>query len=312
MSKAGDRYQDLVGAVQRALDPGAIVDVGIWVEGPDGRRDMDVSVRGIKTGVPYVALIECKDWKEPVGIAVIDAFDSKRHDLKVDLAVVFSNSGFTQDAARKARRVGIELASVVKDGDPTVHLEIIRTFIAKRHAVVRWVLALFWDKDRAGPEDFHPLGVTFRGLPVVNWIQQDSLRLLHEHPGAALIKAEYAFKSEQEFRIRGKVCLLIGLVYRVECRRDWVSQSVRESVTLGSYDFLRHRVTVPDKQAYILGPFDRDAWEPCDPPPPEDAELEPGTFKLGMELFAPVQGQPDMGTPDLDFVIKERLVTTPA
>ena len=37
MAKLGDAYQEIVGAVQRALDPGSRVDVGVWVEGPDGR-----------------------------------------------------------------------------------------------------------------------------------------------------------------------------------------------------------------------------------------------------------------------------------
>ncbi len=65
--KLGDAYQDLVGEIQRALDPGASVDVGIWVEGPDGRRDCDVRVRGTVNGATRFILIECKDWAAPVG-----------------------------------------------------------------------------------------------------------------------------------------------------------------------------------------------------------------------------------------------------
>jgi hypothetical protein len=309
VAKSGDWYQDLVGAVQRALDPGATVDVGVWVEGPDGRRDMDVSVRGEKYGQPHFALIECKDWKEPVGIAVIDAFDSKRRDLKADVAIVFSNSGFTQDAARKARRVGIQLASALREGDPAVHVEIVRTFVAKRHAVTRWVMVLCWRKERQGPDNFHPFDVEFQGLPLVNWIEQDSLRLLREHPSAKSIKAEHAFESEREFSVRKKVFPLTGFVYQIECDTGWVSQSVRENVTLGSYDFLTGRVIIPSQQAYILGPFDRDAWEPCDAPPEEPAEIEPGTFRLGLTLLAPVHGVDGVGVPDLDPLIKERLVT---
>src|SRR5215510_1062106 len=45
-TKAGDEYQDIVAAVQCALDPGAAVRAGQWIEGPDGRRDLDVEVRG--------------------------------------------------------------------------------------------------------------------------------------------------------------------------------------------------------------------------------------------------------------------------
>ena len=34
MAKLGDPYQQLVGAVESALDPGAEVEVGAWTEGP--------------------------------------------------------------------------------------------------------------------------------------------------------------------------------------------------------------------------------------------------------------------------------------
>jgi hypothetical protein len=49
MPKTGDEYQQIVGAVVKALDPGAQVTVGKWVIGPDGRRDKDVEVRGTKS-----------------------------------------------------------------------------------------------------------------------------------------------------------------------------------------------------------------------------------------------------------------------
>ena len=53
MTKAGDEYQAVVGAVAKALDPGAVVRVGVWVVGPDGRRDLDVEVLGSIEGRPH-------------------------------------------------------------------------------------------------------------------------------------------------------------------------------------------------------------------------------------------------------------------
>jgi len=52
-----------------------------------------------------VVVIECKDWNRPIGIAFIDALDSKRRDLGASIAMICSNSGFTSDALRKAARV---------------------------------------------------------------------------------------------------------------------------------------------------------------------------------------------------------------
>ena len=48
MAKRGSEYEQIVGSIRRALDPGATVEVGKWVKGPDGRRDRDVRVRGTR------------------------------------------------------------------------------------------------------------------------------------------------------------------------------------------------------------------------------------------------------------------------
>ena len=309
MAKAWEQYQELVGSVQRALDPGATVEVGTWVEGPDGRRDMDVSVRGTKDGRDFFVLIECKYHQRPVGIRVIDELKSKREDLKADRAIIFSNSGFTRDAARKARRVGIDLASALREGDPLVNVEIVRTFVAKAYFVVRWVMVLFLDSTRTEQVDFHPFDISYDGLPVVNWIEGDSLRLLREHPDSRVIKAEYAFKGEQDFVIREQKSRLTGLAYQLECETNWVAQRVRENVTLGSYDFLTGQISVPDQETYGIGPFDRYGWRPCSAPD-DGTDLEPGTFRHAITLLTPVHGIAGAGVPDLNMIIKERLVTT--
>ena len=104
----GRTYQRLVAYVVKAIDPGSSVEEGKWIEGPDGRRDMDVVVRGTLEGREFSVLIECKDYDVrttgPVGIGHVDAIDSKRHDLPVDAAIICSNSGFTAPAIRKAKR----------------------------------------------------------------------------------------------------------------------------------------------------------------------------------------------------------------
>ena len=309
MAKRGDSYQELVGAVQRALDPGAEVKVGVWVEGPDGRRDMDVSVRGFKDGKPNFVLIECKDWKEPVGIGVIDAFDSKRRDLGAEIAIVFSNSGFTADAERKAQRCDIQLASALRAGDAGVRVGITTPVRARKISVQNWVLNLFWNKQSTGPVEFQVLEIMYEGLPLVNWIRQDSLRLLHRYQEAQFIKAEYAFLAEHPFTIGANSYLLTGFGYRLECTTIWVTQTVREDVTLGFYDILRKRTTIPDQQAYTLGPFDRNAWVECAAAPVKEPEIEPGTLNLGLALFASVPGMDGFGVPDVDSIIRERAET---
>ena len=98
MAKLGKPYENVVALVAKALHPGATVEVGEWVEGPDGTREIDVSVRGQIDGKQTFILIECKDWKKDVGIAEIDALNSKRHDVAANKTMIVSNSGFSARA----------------------------------------------------------------------------------------------------------------------------------------------------------------------------------------------------------------------
>lgn len=295
MGKPGDDYQDVVGAVQRALDSGSQVDVGVWVEGPDGRRDMDVAVRGTKEGKPHLTLIKCKDWRVPVGIAVMDSLDSKRKDLGASAAVVFSNSGFTEDAQRKAARIGISLAAALKAGDPRVKVKLWKEFIARNRSVDRWSMLVFPEQNSERNDPYSPFDVKLAGKAVVNWISNESRTLLAQATSESprfLITAEYQFRPDTVFEIGNESVALRGIILKLECSQGFVRQVVHEDVSLGSYDFLTGHVVVPDKQAYMLGPFDNTAWVPHETPP-DTTELEPGTFRIDvtvLRLVEPIPG----------------------
>src|SRR5580765_3835188 len=98
------------------MDLGASIRHGVWLVGPDGRRELDVfiTVEGQKRHV----VVECKDFNPnttgPVGIGYVDALESKRWDLGVDASFLCSNAGFTTDAVSKAKRVGIGLIAVMR------------------------------------------------------------------------------------------------------------------------------------------------------------------------------------------------------
>ena len=110
----GDSYEEILSAVQQALGPGATVEVAQWVEEPDGRRDMDLLVRGSISGTAFCVLLECKNKARRVGTKVVDALEWKRRSLHADSAILFSNSGFTERAVRKAERMGIAVASPLR------------------------------------------------------------------------------------------------------------------------------------------------------------------------------------------------------
>ena len=61
MAKLGRPYEGIVALIGQALHPDASVEIGEWIEGPDGAREIDVSIRGMIDGEETFILLECKD-----------------------------------------------------------------------------------------------------------------------------------------------------------------------------------------------------------------------------------------------------------
>lgn len=262
MAKAGDEYQEIVGAVAKALDPGASVKIGQWVEGPDGRRDLDVEVRGTINGSPYFIQIECKDWAVPVGIGVVDALDSKRRDMGADRAIIFSNSGFAAPALRKAARIGIEMASALKMGDQRIKVVIEKSLVAKRLSIDS-MRAVLHPAPGLPPELENGWSVDHLlcdNLPVKNWISELSRRLIQEHEDANKLTFRCTFRPHAGWTYDRRPISVAAIELFFQCSKKWVGQTIREDVTLGSYDYLRRSVVVPSNQGYFMGLIDRDAW----------------------------------------------------
>jgi hypothetical protein len=261
MAKAGDEYQDLVGAVAKALDPGAEVTVGRWIVGPDGRRDMDVEIRGSIEGAPFFVQIECKDWSDPVGVSVVDALDSKRRDLSADKAIIYSNSGFTAPALRKAARVGIEMASALKAGDVLVRFEVWKHLVAKLLSIdsVRVLLHPPSGYESAVPDNWNVEKLFLNELPFQNWLSGLSRRLLQEHEQKTQVTFKCTLKPHSGWKYEETRISVAALQVHFECSRRWVGQMVREDATLGCFDHFRKAVTVPSGESYYLGWIDREA-----------------------------------------------------
>lgn len=304
MAKAGDEYQEIVGVVAQALDPGASVKVGQWVEGPDGKRDLDVAVRGTINGSPYFVQIECKDWSVPVGIDIVDALDSKRRDLGADRAILFSNSGFTVPALRKATRLGIEMASALKANDQRIKVVVERSLVAKHVSVesVQVILHPFPGQPAQIENGWKVANLFFDGLPVKNWISELSRRLIQEHEDAEVLVFSCSFGPHDGWRHDHQRISVATLEALFQCRRKWVAQTVREDVTLGYYDSIRRSVVVPNEQGWFLGLIDREAWVDVDSGW-EEKDLEPNSFDVFITLLNPFPCDEDALTPQIDLLI---------
>lgn len=309
MAKPGDEYRELVGEIMKALDPGSAVATEKWISGPDGKRDMDVEVRGTLNGVPIFILVECKDHNKPIGIGYVDAFESKIRDLKPDRAMMFSNSGFTGDALKKANRVGIEMASAMKAGDGTVKTQVHREVIARR-------LGLTFQKVVVFPFDGHSLDLEqpwqigdllFDGKPLIHWISNKMKFVASENDTAFSICFNCTFRPEPRWSYRGQTLMVGGLKFHFTVTKGWVAQTVKTDVSLGYYDHLKKRVVVPDKQWYGLGLINNEAWEETDKEWEHD-DIEPNTFRLDYTMTLSNLPNPPEPPPDVDGLIADSRV----
>jgi hypothetical protein len=311
MTKAGTEYQELTALVAKALDPNADIKIGQWIEGPDGNREVDVEVRGKIDGEPHFILIECKDWKRPVDIQEIDKLDSKRRDLAADAAMIYSNSGFTKKALRKAERLGIDAVSAIAAGNQLVRPVIERELVAKALSVDTIQMAVYPNRESNSkiPNAWDYRTLCYNGLPVANWLAEFSMELLKRHEGEAKIVELAAFKTETPFTLDATPIVLRGFRLEMSCSRKWLSQTVREDVSLGSYNHITRRLTVPNKQFWSMGWIDQQAWRELDiddEPEQWTKPLEPGSFRLDLVLLKPIPKLDDKGVPPIDDLIGER------
>ena len=313
MAKAGDQYQELVGTALRALYPAADVTVGEWIQGPDGRRDLDVSVRIVSGDTTRLILIECKDWKDKVGVPEIDKLESKRHDLKADLTMISSNSGYTRIALRKAERVGIPALSALIAGNGSIRFEANREIVAKRLSVDEWKLQVFGTDAELKklPEPLSPGDLYYRASPVTNWLNIISHSALQEHQDAQQIDLTFAFKEETIFTVKAQPVLLTGLRVSMSCSKSWYSQILKQDVTAGFYDHAKKTIIIPDKQSFFFGVIDRDKWKETEEPQPpveqpQQSALVSGSLSVEIVLLNPIAPIKGFGTPDLTDLISEQ------
>jgi hypothetical protein len=287
----------------KAFDLGADVKEGQWVKGPDGRLDLDVAVRGTIDGKPTLAVIECKDFDlkktGKVGREYVDALDSKRHDLNANIAMICSNSGFTEDALNKAARKGIGAISVLYKGDRRVKV------INKQQIVFR--------KITLGPIRCDFPGTIFvtnedefkyDGLPVKNWIQTKAINITMMNSKLTKIKATFNLTMPNQFQIGQRTITLGQIVLQFTPETRWFSRTVELDAGLGLYDYLRGQVKfVQGANSYEIKGMDFDKGVLLDDEPEIDTGMMPGEVKVALAIVEDLVFADFADVPKIDAII---------
>lgn len=142
-------------------------------------------------------------------------------------------------------------------------------------------------------------------LPVKNWISELSRRLIQEHEDANKLTFRCTFRPHAGWTYDRRPISVAAIELFFQCSKKWVGQTVREDVTLGSYDYLRRSVVVPSNQGYFMGLIDRDAWVDVESGS-EEQNLESNTFELHFTLLNHIPSIQGALPPKIDELILEK------
>jgi hypothetical protein len=321
-AKAGSAFEQCVATVARALSPNARVTQGAWVTGPDGTRDQDVLIEASSEGRSFRGIIECKDYDKsktgPVGIAIVDALDSKRRDLACDLAVICSNAGFTEPAIRKANRVDISLVGVFREGDQRIRFQVSEYFYFRRLKIER--LGFRLDRLVNGVTEYckNPVSAKYKGDPVGNWVCHHVVAVIMHNPiGAGHYQATFKFREPTRFALDGvETFEATSLFAEVSISGGWFEQLGSIDGTTGLYDFIRRRakVGVGPYKVHFKG-MDLTTGTPVDHPPRQELDISDGAlgetwmqllYLIDCNCHEPIPPLQDLIEPeDLDLMVSD-------
>jgi hypothetical protein len=84
------------------------------LQGKDGPRQIDILLIGKIGPLEILTIIECKDYNKNIDVTTVDALHSKMEDVNAHKAVLVARKGFSKQAIRKSKRLGITLCTAYK------------------------------------------------------------------------------------------------------------------------------------------------------------------------------------------------------
>jgi restriction system protein len=84
------------------------------LQAPDGRYEIDATVRFRALGVDFLVLVECKDHVRPIERDVVQVLADRKRTTGAQKAILFSTNGFQRGAIEYTKVHGIALVRVVE------------------------------------------------------------------------------------------------------------------------------------------------------------------------------------------------------
>jgi len=303
-------YRQLVASVIFASDPHATVSVGALVHTPDGMRTVDVEVRSLdKNSNPLFIAIDVLDlpFGHKADIASIDAADSKRNDIKADVMLVCSNTGFEEDAISKARRKQIGLISVLHQGDKRVKAVIEEEIYLRKIDLGELHLSF----NRAIPDNvgFQPNQLLYKGKPVYRWLEKQAALAAASQQTDETRFLQFNFLEPTIFDVLDRTTIsLRSMSISFTPHVSWLRQTIQIDATTGIYDWLRGRVSLgPGINTVTLNGINFDTAIPMSSPPVVGGltGLRPGEIDFSLTDVR-VDFTSESEIPNLDSLVNQK------
>lgn len=122
--KKWKKFETKTHQLLQVLNPKAEVVSNVFLTGKlsKGRRQVDVKL--VEPGQYDFIAFECKDYKKPLDIPIVESFNTKLQDLGAKKGAIVSNSPFTKGAENMARELGIDLLGLVDTGDSDIRTKL--------------------------------------------------------------------------------------------------------------------------------------------------------------------------------------------
>jgi hypothetical protein len=286
-----DEYRAVVAEVINAFEPKAFITVGGQVIGPDGGRRVDVQVFREKSDAPTLVDVVYRQDNAPVGVEMVDAAESKGKDLRARTMLLCSNSGFDQNAIRKAKRVGVGLISVLKEGSnrATAYVE---EEIYLRTIVVKSVRSLYTHPSpKKSTTAFND--ITYKGVPVDDWLNTRAFMGIMGISTSGPVRFFYRLKTPTDFNSPGrKIRGVTEIAMELELEIQWAAQTVQINAKEAIYDYVRGSLRLrPGENNVTIKNLNFDTAVHLPEPPPEN-RLGVGASRQGEAdfVFARIRG----------------------
>ncbi len=122
----GEEFEKLAESIFRKLVKNPqfeSVERNVWIDGIDGKRQVDVLIKAEVVGINIITVIECKDYNTKISVGKIDEFHSKLMDIKANKGIFISKKGFSSTSTKKAKRLGITLCTAHEALKPSWNIE---------------------------------------------------------------------------------------------------------------------------------------------------------------------------------------------